>query len=174
MPMAIISPTITTITVANNNQQIKKMRHTRPYSSIKYILIVAITVMVVIPGLQAQQSPSELLVGTWQFDDASSFATMDPYLNDNSSLQAQVIASYSGRQLSIAADGTFVQTLANGQSITCTWALSTEGALILTDALGNTYHNTLQTLTGTKLVFVPKVGSGTRNLIGEQHFTKQP
>ncbi|MEO0900553.1 MAG: lipocalin family protein [Bacteroidota bacterium] len=125
----------------------------------------------------AQQNPAENLVGTWQFDDTNSFATMDTIskvkLDSLPELKAQILSSYSGRSFSFYPDGNCSLKMANGQSFPYDWALTEDSVLVLTDPEGNSGQEMIRVLTNNRLVLVPKVEGKTRNIIEEQHFIKQ-
>ncbi len=139
---------------------------------------MAIMVFMAIVGtVSAQKDPAGQLVGTWQFDDISSFATMDEasraHLDSLPQLKAQVLGSYSGRKLSISPNGNCTLSLASGQSASFGWVLSNDGVLTLKDASGNMAHETVRVLTDERLVLVPVVQRDMKNIIGEQHYIKQ-
>ena len=66
------------------------------------------------------------LPGTWTFDPEASFARMDPdiknYLNKNPDIKAEFLLAYEGRTLTFFDNGTMVQAMANGMSLTANWA----------------------------------------------------
>lgn len=133
--------------------------------------------MASVPRAAAQQNPSQQLLGTWYFDDASSFATMDTpskvKLDSLPQLKTQILDSYSGRRFIFSTNGSCMLTLASGQSFTYGWSLSGDGILALTDAAGNVGHETVRVLTNDRLVLVPNAEGEARNLIEEQHFIRQ-
>ncbi|MEO0900582.1 MAG: hypothetical protein AAFY00_00700 [Bacteroidota bacterium] len=141
------------------------------------VLLTILLGLAFVPYASAQANPSEQLLGTWQFDDTSSFATMDGpskvKLDSLPQLKAQILDSYSGRRLMFSQNGNCTMTLTNGQNFTYGWSLTGDGVLVLTDSAGNTGHETVKVLTNDRLVLVPKTEGDARNIIEEQHFTRQ-
>lgn len=124
----------------------------------------------------SQNTIAEELIGTWSFDQATSFATIAPetkaHMDTIPQIQSQLLAAYSGRKVFFGSDGMYRVSLADGRSATGTWQLTLEGELRLTDPSGNVSYQQIVGLQGNRLVLIPIVSGSLKSIIKQQHFVK--
>lgn len=126
-------------------------------------------------GLLAQGNESPTLVGSWTFDHGLSMSKMTPemqqHLDSLPQLRQQVLTAYEGRKVVFGPNGEYVQSLADGRSMTATWSLA-GNVITITAPSGASTQEQLTFLDGNRLTLVPMVSGDTKAIIPEWHFIK--
>ena len=85
-------------------------------------------------------SPSDALLGTWVFQEASSMAKLSPTkqqeVAESTSIQTNLATYFSGRQLHFNSDGTYYVLFANGLRIDGQWNLTNDILSMTTNSGG--------------------------------------
>jgi len=127
-------------------------------------------------SIQAQESTAQQLVGTWLFDEQSSFATIDPvYKMQMDSLpqfKSQLESAYRGRKIIFGADNSYTTLLADGRQASGTWSLDVNNKIRVLDPVGNAYLYELAQFNGTHMVLIPITQGNTKSTIAQWHFVK--
>lgn len=143
--------------------------------SIKIIVLVVF----VLPLTIQAQTIEEQLTGSWTFDDQTAFSELSAatQAHFDSIPTAQVMAMkvlYIGRTVNFNADGSFVQQLADGRSVTAQWAYdATLNAVVITHANGGVFKQKVEQLNTTSLLLLPIVDEQVTMYIDRWHFVKQ-
>ncbi|NER12849.1 hypothetical protein GWK08_05315 [Leptobacterium flavescens] len=126
--------------------------------------------------IQAQTTIAEQLAGTWQFDEITSFSTIEPAtrakMDSIPGFKTQLLNAYRGRSTFFGSDGSYKVTLADGRSSTGSWQLTTSGEVQLTDPEGNVSYQRIGTLQNNHLVLIPVTSDGFKSIIKQWHFVK--
>lgn len=126
--------------------------------------------------LHAQNNEPVTLVGTWTFDHNVSMAkvvsTMQRQLDTVPQLKQQLRALYEGRKMFFGPNGEYVQSLADGRSVSGIWSLAPDNVLTVTNAAGASMKQQLAYLGRNRLTLIPIVSGDTQALISEWHFKK--
>ncbi|WP_394974006.1 hypothetical protein [uncultured Croceitalea sp.] len=125
---------------------------------------------------QAQTTVFEQLTGTWLFDDATSFATIEPatraHMDTVPQLKTQLLSAYIGRKVFFGSDGAYKVILSDGRGASGNWKLTPSGEISLTDPQGNVSYQQIGALENNRLVLIPIVSKGFKGIIKERHFVK--
>lgn len=140
---------------------------------IKYGWLLLLFVSV---SISAQEDPASQLIGTWLFDDQTSFSSMDSEtkarMDSIPQLHSQLLSSYKGRKAFFGSDGTYTVTLADGRSVTGSWQMTATGELQFTDPQGNQAYQKIGGLNATRMVLIPMDSGDFKNVIREWHYVK--
>lgn len=125
---------------------------------------------------QAQSTITEQLTGIWQFDDITSFSTIDPAtqakMDSIPAFKNQLLNAYRGRNTYFGSDGSYKVTLADGRSSVGNWRLTSSGEIQLTDLQGNVSYQKIGALQGNRLVLIPVTSGSLKSVIKQLHFVK--
>ncbi|NAS12674.1 lipocalin/fatty acid-binding family protein [Poritiphilus flavus] len=143
----------------------------------KALFLVFISV-VLTPSLelQAQNNQTSTFIGTWTFDHKVSLnkikAQLQQHLDSLPQLKQQLLDAYVGRKMSFGPNGEFVQSLADGRSVTGSWNLDPNNVLVLTDSSGSSIKQQFSFNGTNRLVLIPVISGDIQAMIPEWHFIK--
>jgi len=151
-------------------QQIKLLR-----IPLSIYLITLCLFFVFTATITAQQSPSELIVGTWLFSEEPSMEAMSSenmtYIDNNPEIRSNLLNGYRGRTLSFMANGDFIQGMGNGQQIMGNWELQ-DNLLIVSDSNGHSFMQQIGEVTGNSLVLLMESSENMRPFFETIYYTK--
>lgn len=146
--------------------------------TIIYSILLLVFLVPLSSNAQEQKTIEEPLVGSWLFNNQSSFAKMESkikakYDSISTERKQRIESFYTGRKMHFKADGSFEQTLPDGRKSTGTWILNTQtGSIEVTASNGRVHLQKILKLTQTKLVVQPKGINRGIMILPELHFTK--
>ncbi len=125
--------------------------------------------------LGSAQDNTTDIIGTWMFQEGPSFEKMAPdiqaHLDSLPVIRDQILGKYSGRSLLFQVDGFFQQTIADGSTLTGSWAIGPGGVLTITAANGAVWQQNFY-LEPQRLVLIQGSAGQARPMLGELHFSK--
>ena len=140
---------------------------------IKYGWLILLFISV---SVSAQEDPASQLIGTWLFDEQTSFLSMDnetkTRMDTIPQLQTQLLSSYRGRKAFFGSDGTYRVTLADGRNVTGSWQLTATGELQFTDPGGNQTYQKIGELNSIRMVLIPMDSGDFKSVIKQWHYIK--
>lgn len=141
-----------------------------------YKILIALCFLPLTTNAQTVESQ---LIGQWQFDDATSFnelseATQAHFDTIPASDVATMKGLYIGRMLTFNQDGTYVQELSDGRSVTARWTYNTEqNQVVITHPQGGQIKQTVAQIGGGTLLLIPVMEGMANMYIDRWYFTKQ-
>nr|WP_297913227.1 hypothetical protein [uncultured Allomuricauda sp.] len=149
------------------------MIHYDQYRPTRYILVLLL--FLGCGQLLSQTTDANALLGSWQFDSASSFAqraeATKAVVEAHPEIQSKIMASYVGKSISFFENGDYQQQLGDGSNASGRWSTD-GGSLLISTSDGSVYRFSFGINGDQLLLQTISDDPGYKSLVPNQYFTK--